>query len=60
MDLNKTIALVTSVLTPCFNPFILTLHNETFKAVLRGQVQRLKDLHKARPQAKGTRQDSVK
>lgn len=60
VDLNKTVALVTSVLTPCLNPFILTLRNETFKAVLRGQVQRLKDLHKARPQAQGTRQHSVK
>lgn len=47
VDLNKTIALVTSVFTPCLNPFILTLRNETFKAVLQGQVQRLKDRHKA-------------
>ncbi|XP_036103379.1 olfactory receptor 6V1 [Molossus molossus] len=47
VDVNKTIALVTSVLTPFLNPFILTLRNETFKAVLRGQTQRLKGLHKA-------------
>ncbi|XP_019487823.1 PREDICTED: olfactory receptor 6V1 [Hipposideros armiger] len=52
VELNKTVALVTSVLTPCLNPFILTLRNETFKAVLRGQVQRLKGLHKALPQPK--------
>nr|XP_020753201.1 olfactory receptor 6V1 isoform X2 [Odocoileus virginianus texanus] len=43
-EVNKTVALVTSVLTPFLNPFILTLRNETFKAVLRGQMQRLKGL----------------
>ena len=46
-EVNKTVALVTSVLTPFLNPFILTLHNETFKAVLRGQMQRLKGLLQA-------------
>ncbi|XP_043728012.1 olfactory receptor 6V1 [Cervus elaphus] len=43
-EVNKTVALVTSILTPFLNPFILTLRNETFKAVLRGQMQRLKGL----------------
>ncbi|XP_007090952.1 olfactory receptor 6V1 [Panthera tigris] len=47
MEVNKTIALVTSVLTPFLNIFILTLCNETVKAVLRGQMQRLKGLYKA-------------
>ena len=46
-EVNKTVALVTSVLTPFLNPFILTLRNETFKAVLRGQTQRLKGLLQA-------------
>ncbi|KAI4543373.1 hypothetical protein MG293_006167 [Ovis ammon polii] len=47
VEVNKTVALVTSVLTPFLNPFILTLRNETFKAVLRGQMQRLKGLLQA-------------
>lgn len=47
MEVNKTVALVTSVLTPFLNIFILTLCNETVKAVLWGQMQRLKGLHKA-------------
>lgn len=47
VEVNKTVALVTSVLTPFLNPFILTLRNETVKAVLQGQIQRLKGLHKA-------------
>lgn len=47
VEVNKTVALVTSVLTPFLNPFILTLRNETFKAVLRRQMQRLKSLHTA-------------
>lgn len=47
VEVNKTVALVTSVLTPFLNPFILTLRNETVKAVLRGQMQRLKGPHKA-------------
>ncbi|XP_068828432.1 LOW QUALITY PROTEIN: olfactory receptor 6V1-like [Capricornis sumatraensis] len=47
VEVNKTVALVTSVLTPFLNPFILTLRNETFKAVLRGQMQRLKGLRQA-------------
>uniref|UniRef100_A0A8C6CL31 Olfactory receptor n=1 Tax=Moschus moschiferus TaxID=68415 RepID=A0A8C6CL31_MOSMO len=38
-EANKAVALVTSILTPFLNPFILTLHNETFKAVLRGQIR---------------------
>ncbi|XP_004430730.1 PREDICTED: olfactory receptor 6V1-like [Ceratotherium simum simum] len=47
VEVNKTVALVTSVFTPFLNPFILTLHNETVKAVLRGQIQRVKGLRKA-------------
>ena len=47
VDVNKTVALVTSILTPFFSPFIFTLRNETFQAVLRGQMQRLKGPHKA-------------
>ncbi|XP_004714059.1 olfactory receptor 6V1-like [Echinops telfairi] len=47
VDVNKVVALVTSILTPCLNPFILTFRNETVKAVVRGQLQRLKGLHKA-------------
>ncbi|XP_039098968.1 olfactory receptor 6V1-like [Hyaena hyaena] len=46
VEVNKTVALVTSVLTPFLNPFILTLRNETVKAVLREKMQRLKGLHK--------------
>ncbi|XP_062957063.1 olfactory receptor 6V1 [Cynocephalus volans] len=46
VEVNKIVALVTSVLTPFLNPFILTFRNETIKAVLRGAVQRLKGLHK--------------
>ncbi|KAM5303196.1 olfactory receptor 6V1-like [Glossophaga mutica] len=47
VEVNKTVALVTSVLTPFFSPFIFTLRNETFQAVLWGQIRRLKGLHKA-------------
>lgn len=47
VELNKIVALVTAVLTPFLSPFIFTLHNEAFKTVLRGQMQRLKGLHKA-------------
>lgn len=47
VEVNKTVALVTSVLTPFLNPFIHTLRNETCKAVLCRQMQRLKGLHKA-------------
>nr|XP_014700732.2 olfactory receptor 6V1 [Equus asinus] len=46
VEVNKTVALVTSVFTPFLNPFILTLRNETVKAVVWGQIQRLKGLHK--------------
>ncbi|XP_047618978.1 olfactory receptor 6V1 [Phacochoerus africanus] len=45
VEVNKTVALVTSILTPFLNPFILTFRNETVKVVLRGQMQRLKGLH---------------
>ncbi|XP_043823478.1 olfactory receptor 6V1-like [Dromiciops gliroides] len=44
VELNKFVVLVTSILTPVLNPFIFTLHNETVKTIIRGQVQRLKDL----------------
>ncbi|XP_057589938.1 olfactory receptor 6V1-like [Hippopotamus amphibius kiboko] len=47
VEINKTVALVTSILTPFLNPFILTLRNETFKTVLHGQMQRLKGLLQA-------------
>ncbi|XP_054420207.1 olfactory receptor 6V1 [Pteronotus mesoamericanus] len=47
VEVNKAVALVTSVLTPFLNPFILTLRNDTFQRVLRGQVQRLKGLQEA-------------
>ncbi|XP_066222298.1 olfactory receptor 6V1 [Saccopteryx leptura] len=47
VDVNKAVALVTSVLTPFLNPFILTLRNDTFKVVLRGRMQRLRGFHKA-------------
>ena len=43
-EVSKTVGLVTSVLTPSLNPFILTLRNGAFKAVLRGQMQGLKGL----------------
>ena len=44
VEVSKTVGLVTSVLTPSLNPFILTLRNGAFKAVLRGQIQGLKGL----------------
>lgn len=47
VEVNKTVALVTSILTPFLNPFILTLRNETIKAVLREQMQKLKRPHRA-------------
>ncbi|XP_010997568.3 olfactory receptor 6V1 [Camelus dromedarius] len=47
VEVNKTVALVTSILTPFLNPFILTLRNETVKAVLREQMQKLKRPHRA-------------
>ncbi|XP_053464618.1 olfactory receptor 6V1 [Nycticebus coucang] len=47
VEVNKTVALVTSVLTPFLNPFILTFRNETVKTVLRRQMQKLKGLHHA-------------
>nr|XP_002808414.3 olfactory receptor 6V1 [Macaca mulatta] len=47
VQVRKVVALVTSVLTPFLNPFILTFRNETVKTVLQGQMQRLKGLCKA-------------
>ncbi|KAM6201831.1 olfactory receptor 6V1-like [Rhynchocyon petersi] len=47
VEVNKMVALVTSVLTPFLNPFILTFRNETVKVALWRQLQRLKGLHKA-------------
>ncbi|XP_032339441.1 olfactory receptor 6V1 isoform X1 [Camelus ferus] len=47
VEVNKTVALVTSILTPFLNPFILTLRNETIKAVLQEQMQKLKRPHRA-------------
>ncbi|XP_006861336.1 PREDICTED: olfactory receptor 6V1-like [Chrysochloris asiatica] len=47
VQVNKMVALVTSVLTPFLNPIILTFRNETVKAVIRGQLQRLKGLEKS-------------
>ncbi|XP_074123146.1 olfactory receptor 6V1-like [Sminthopsis crassicaudata] len=44
VELNKMVVLVTSILTPVLNPFILTFRNETVKTVIRGQIQRLKSL----------------
>ncbi|XP_039716587.1 olfactory receptor 6V1, partial [Pteropus medius] len=58
-EVNKTVALVTSFLTPFLNPFILTLRNETFKAEIQGQVKRLKGLHQALQSARGTQPGSV-
>ncbi|KAM5190689.1 olfactory receptor 6V1-like [Callospermophilus lateralis] len=46
-EVNKVVALVTAILTPFLNPFIFTFRNEAVKAVLRGQMQRLKGLHEA-------------
>ncbi|ELW68920.1 Olfactory receptor 6V1 [Tupaia chinensis] len=39
VDVNRIVALVTSVFTPFFSPFILTLRNETVKAVLRDRCR---------------------
>uniref|UniRef100_H0XIS5 Olfactory receptor n=1 Tax=Otolemur garnettii TaxID=30611 RepID=H0XIS5_OTOGA len=47
VEVNKIVALVTSVLTPFLNPFILTFRNESVKTVLHRQMQRLKGLHRA-------------
>ncbi|XP_046505465.1 olfactory receptor 6V1 [Equus quagga] len=47
VEVNKTVALVTSVFTPVLNPLIFTLRNDAVKAVIWGQIQRLKGLHKA-------------
>ncbi|XP_072506635.1 olfactory receptor 6V1-like [Notamacropus eugenii] len=44
VELNKFVVLVTNILTPVLNPFILTFRNETVKAVIHGQMQRLKSL----------------
>ncbi|XP_044534930.1 olfactory receptor 6V1-like [Gracilinanus agilis] len=44
VELNKFVVLVTSILTPVLNPFIFTLRNQTVKTIIRGHVQRLKDL----------------
>ncbi|XP_014700730.3 olfactory receptor 6V1-like [Equus asinus] len=47
VEVNKTVALVTSVFTPVLSPLIFTLRNDAVKAVIWGQIQRLKGLHKA-------------
>ncbi|XP_015349359.1 olfactory receptor 6V1 [Marmota marmota marmota] len=47
VEVNKVVALVTAILTPFLNPFIFTFRNEAVKAVLRGQMQRLKGLQEA-------------
>ncbi|ELW68918.1 Olfactory receptor 6V1 [Tupaia chinensis] len=39
VDVNRIVALVTSVFTPFLNPFILTFRNETVKAVLRDRCR---------------------
>ncbi|XP_020853691.1 olfactory receptor 6V1-like [Phascolarctos cinereus] len=41
VELNKFVVLVTNILTPVLNPFVLTFHNETVKAVTHAQMQRL-------------------
>ncbi|XP_004474207.1 olfactory receptor 6V1 [Dasypus novemcinctus] len=46
VEVNKIVALVTSVLTPFLNPFILTFRNEPVKAAIWGQIQKLRGLHK--------------
>ncbi|KAM9216338.1 LOW QUALITY PROTEIN: olfactory receptor 6V1 [Dugong dugon] len=48
VEANKMVALVTSVLTPFLNPFILTFRNDTVKVILQGQLQRLKGFHRER------------
>ncbi|XP_037588305.1 olfactory receptor 6V1 [Cebus imitator] len=55
-QVKKFVALVTSLLTPFLNPFILTFRNETVKTVLQGQMQRLKGLlakHNDEPRTQG-------
>ncbi|XP_008506024.2 olfactory receptor 6V1 [Equus przewalskii] len=47
VEVNKTVALVTSVFTPVLSPVIFTLRNDAVKAVIWGQIQRLNGLHKA-------------
>nr|XP_008506022.1 PREDICTED: olfactory receptor 6V1-like [Equus przewalskii] len=47
VEVNKTVALVTSVFTPFLSPVIFTLRNDAVKAVIWGQIQRLNGLHKA-------------
>ncbi|XP_036616491.1 olfactory receptor 6V1-like [Trichosurus vulpecula] len=44
VELNKFVVLVTNILTPVLNPFILTFCNETVKTAIHGQMQRLKSL----------------
>ncbi|XP_007522413.2 olfactory receptor 6V1 [Erinaceus europaeus] len=53
VDVNKTVALVTAILTPFLNPFIFTLRNETVQAVLRGHMQRLKGLRRNYDESEG-------
>ncbi|XP_027697080.1 olfactory receptor 6V1-like [Vombatus ursinus] len=45
VELNKFVVLVTNILTPVLNPFILTFRNEAVKAVIHGQMQKLKSLN---------------
>ncbi|XP_044534098.1 olfactory receptor 6V1-like [Gracilinanus agilis] len=44
VELNKFVVLVTNILTPVLNPLIFTFRNETVKAVIWRQMQKLKDL----------------
>ncbi|XP_066468736.1 olfactory receptor 6V1-like [Tiliqua scincoides] len=48
-DMNKMVALLTSVLTPFLNPYIFTLRNEKVKEVFRDWMEHLRGAQRTEP-----------